>query len=311
MWFKNLIFYRFTQPFTTDAQTLHEKLAESRFVPCSSQEQSRYGWVTPMGKLSDQLVHASNNHLLLCAKKEEKILPGSVIKELLTEKVEEIEAEQDRKVRKKERDNLKDELMMELLPKAFSRHQLTFAYIAPEAGLLVVDASSAKRADELTAFLRKTLGSLPISLPALQQAPASVMTHWVGEQSPLPTGFELGDEAELKDPSENGALIRCKQQTLLCEEIGVHLAAGKQVVKVALHWNDTLGFVLGEDLILRRVKFSDVVQEKASEMGEADAAAAFDADFTLMTLELSRFLPQLLEALGGEEKSAYAPAIAV
>ncbi|WP_207063922.1 recombination-associated protein RdgC [Motiliproteus sp. SC1-56] len=311
MWFKNLVFYRFTQPFTTDAEALHEQLFGSRFTPCSSQEQTRYGWVPPMGKLGDQLVHASNGHLLLCAKKEEKILPGSVIKEMLAERVEAIETEQSRKVRKKERDELKDTLMMELLPKAFSRHQLTFAYIAPEAGLLVVDASSAKRADELTAFLRKTLGSLPITLPALKQAPAATMTHWVSEQSPLPGGFELGEEAELKDPGENGGVIRCKQQHLLCDEISTHLAAGKQVVKVALDWKETLSFVLGEDLIVRRVKFSDVVQEKAAEMGEADAAAAFDADFTLMTLELGRFLPELLEALGGEDDGAYAPAIAV
>ncbi|OMH38760.1 recombination-associated protein RdgC [Motiliproteus sp. MSK22-1] len=311
MWFKNLVFYRFTQPFKLNAQELQEKLEASPFVPCSSQEATRFGWTSPMGKLSEELVHASGNYLLISAKKEEKILPASVVKDFLLDKVEQIEQEQDRKVRKKERDALKDEIIFELLPKAFSRFQTTSAYIDLKEGLLIVDASSAKRAEDLSSFLRKTLGSLPVTIPAMNSAPSAIMTQWLSEESSLAAGFELGDEAELKDPRENGAIIRCKQQELVGEEIDVHLKAGKQAVKLALHYADNLSCVAGDDLILRRLKFSDLVLEKAAEMGAEDAAAAFDADFTLMAMELSTFIPHLLEALGGENKDAYAPAIAV
>ncbi len=311
MWFKNLIFYRFTQPFQMDAQTLQAQLETAPFVPCRSQEASKYGWTPPMGKLSEELVHAGNGYLLISARKEEKILPASVVNEFLQERVEQIEQEQDRKVREKQRDTLKDEITFELLPKAFSRFQMTFAYIDLKEGLLVVDASSAKRAEELCSFLRKTLGSLPVTIPAMQMAPAAVMTQWLTDAANIPAGFELGDEAELKDPRENGAVVRCKQQELVGEEIDAHLKAGKQAVKLALNYAENLSCVVGEDLIIRRLKFADLVMEKAAEMGEADAAAAFDADFTLMTLELSAFIPRLLEALGGENPAAYAPAIAV
>ncbi len=305
MWFKNLVFYRFTRPFELSAEALTEQLQQHRFGPCSSQEISRYGWTTPMAKLSEQLVHSGNGALLLCAQKEEKILPASVIRDFLNDKIEQIETEQDRKVRKKERDDLKEEVIIDLLPKAFSRYQRTQAYIDPAQGLLVVDASSAKRAEELCSHLRQTLGSLPVSIPALKQAPASVMTQWLLEEQTIPSGFELGDEAELKDPSENGATLRCKQEDLLGDEIRHHLTAGKQAVKLAVSWRDSCSMILSDDLILRRLKFSDRLLDQAADMGAADAAAAFDADFFLLTETFAKLIPELFEALGGENQDAY------
>ncbi|MEH6471691.1 MAG: recombination-associated protein RdgC [Halopseudomonas sp.] len=310
MWFKNLVFYRFTRPFDLDAEALTEQLEQHRFGPCRAQELSRYGWTSPMAKLSDQLVHSGNGCLLLCAQKEEKILPASVIRDYLTERVELIETEQDRKVRKKEKDDLKDEIIIDLLPKAFSRYQHTHAYIDPKQGLLVVDASSAKRAEELCSHLRQTLGSLPVSIPALNQAPTSVMTSWLLEEQAMPAGFELGDESELKDPSENGAILRCKQQDLLGDEIRPHLDAGKLAVKLALGWRDSCRMILSDDLILRRLKFSDTLLDQAADEGAADAAAAFDADFFLLTETLGKLIPELLDVLGGENHEAYQPAIA-
>ncbi len=309
MWFKNLVFYRFTRPFELDAATLTEQLEQHRFAPCSSQELSRYGWTTPMAKLSDQLVHSGNGALLICAQKEEKILPASVIRDFLMDKVEQIETDQDRKVRKKERDELKEEVIIDLLPKAFSRYQRTQAYIDPAQGLLVVDASSAKRAEELCTHLRQTLGSLPVSIPALNQAPASVMTQWLREDQSMPSGFELGNEAELKDPSENGAILRCKQEDLLGDEIRPHLEAGKQAVKLAVAWRDSCQMILSDDLIIRRLKFSDTLLDQAADAGSADAAAAFDADFFLLTETFAKLIPEMLEALGGENMDAYQPAI--
>ncbi|RCI67150.1 recombination-associated protein RdgC, partial [Pseudomonas aeruginosa] len=69
-----------------------------------------YGFIPPLGKGEDApLVHESGGFYLVAARKEERILPGSVVRDALTEKVEEIETAQSRKVYKKERDQLKDE----------------------------------------------------------------------------------------------------------------------------------------------------------------------------------------------------------
>lgn len=304
MWFRNARVFRFTKPFEITAEALEEKLQADAFKPCGPQETARQGWVSPMGKHSDLLVHSAGGYHLIALRKEEKLLPASVIRELVDEKAELIEAEQHRKVRRKERDELKEEVMLEMLPRAFSKNRRCYAYLAPADGVLVVDAGSAKQAEDLASTLRKSLGSLPVRPPAVEQAPAFTFTGWLNETIDLPASLALGNECELKDPSEDGGVVRCKGLDLQGDEIRSHLDAGMQVTKLSVTWDDSLSFVLDEELGIRRLKFGDTLQEKLDDVDADDAAARFDAAFSLMTLELARLIPGLLEALGGEDRSA-------
>eukprot|EP01093_Parvamoeba_rugata_P001149 TRINITY_DN11382_c0_g4_i1.p1 TRINITY_DN11382_c0_g4~~TRINITY_DN11382_c0_g4_i1.p1 ORF type:complete len:233 (+),score=22.49 TRINITY_DN11382_c0_g4_i1:34-699(+) len=215
-----------------------------------------------------------------------------------------IEAEQHRKVRRKEKDELKEEVTLEMLPRAFSKNRRCYAYLAPADGVLVVDAGSSKQAEDLASTLRKSLGSLPVRPPAVEQAPAFTFTGWLNESIDLPVSIELGTECELKDTSEDGGVVRCKGLDLQGDEIRSHLDAGMQVTKLSVTWDDNLSFVLDEELGIRRLKFGDTLQEKLDDVDADDAAARFDAAFSLMTLELARLIPGLLEALGGEDRSA-------
>lgn len=304
MWFRNARVFRFTKPFEISPEQLEEQLQEGVFKPCGPQETSRQGWVPPLGKHGEQLVHSADGYHLIALRKEEKLLPGAVVKELVEEKVEAIEAEQHRKVPRKEKEELKEQVMMEMLPQAFSKNRRCYAYLAPKDGVLVVDAGSAKQAEDLASTLRKSLGSLPVRPPAVEQAPAFTFTGWLNETITPPATLVLGTECELKDPSEDGGVVRCKGLDLQGDEIRSHLDAGMQVTKLSLTWDDNLSFVLDEELGIRRLKFGDTLQEKLDDVDADDAAARFDAAFALMTLELSRLIPGLLEALGGEDRSA-------
>ncbi|MBU2964465.1 recombination-associated protein RdgC [Amphritea sp. 2_MG-2023] len=300
MWFKNAIFYRFTQPFTYTPEALEEKLSEKAFTPCGSQELSRFGWVSPSGDLSEMLVHAGNGFMLIAAQKEDKIIPTQVIRQQLDNKVKLIEDEQARKVYKKEKDQLKDEIVLDLLPRAFSKYQTTWALIAPEHNLFIVDASSHKRAEELLSHLRSLLGSLPVVLPDVNQSPSAVMSNWLEQPQDRYTGLEPLDECELRDSAVETAVIRCKGQDLESDEIRHHLEAGKRVVKLALEWQESLNFILQDDLCIKRIKLSDQLKEKMDQDSPDEAFAQFDADFVQMSLELTRLIPALTEAFGGE-----------
>lgn len=304
MWFRNARVFRFTKPFDISPEQLEEQLQADAFKPCGPQEMTRHGWVPPLGKHGHQLVHSAGGYHLVALRKEEKLLPGPVIKELVEEKAELIEAEQGHKVRRKEKDELKEQVILEMLPKAFSRNRRTFAYLAPKDGIMVVDAGSAKQAEDLASALRKSLGSLPVRPPVLEQAPAFTFTGWLNESIDLPAAITLGMECELKDPSEDGGVVRCKGMDLMADEIRNHLETGMQVTKLAVTWDDSLSFVLDEEFGIRRLKFGDTLQEKLDDVDADDAAARFDAAFALMTLELARVIPGLLEAMGGEDRSA-------
>ena len=80
-----------------------------------------------------------------------------------------------------------------------------------------------------------------------------------------------------------------------------HLAAGKLVTKLSLAWEDKLSFVLDDKLVIKRLRFEDLLQEQAEQDGGDDALAQQDASFALMMMTLVEFLPELFTALGGEE----------
>lgn len=301
MWFRNLLVYRLTQDLQLDAEQLEAALASKPARPCASQELATYGFVAPLGKGADApLVHASQGFFLVAARKEERILPGSVVRDALKEKIDEIEAQQMRKVYKKERDQLKDEIVQTLLPRAFIRRQSTFAAIAPQQGLILVDVASPKKAEDLLSTLREALGSLPVRPLGVKVAPTATFTEWMKSQH-ASNGLVLLDECELRDTHEDGGIVRCKRQDLGSDEVQNHLTAGKLVTKLSLAWSDKLSLLIDDKLALKRLRFEDLLQEQAEQDGGDDALAQQDASFSLMMLTFVEFLPQLIEALGGEE----------
>ncbi len=302
MWFKNLALYRFTEPFSLAADELEEKLADKRFAPCGKQDEFSMGWTSPVGGSVEQLIHASNGFMMLCLKKEEKVIPAGVINEMLEEKIAEKEEQEARKLSKKERTALKDELIFELLPRAFSFSKKTFAYIDPKGGWMIVDAASAKKAEDLLSHLRKCLGSLPVVPVNTVDKPVTVMTQWLLDTATTPKDLVVEDECELRSPEEEGSIIRCKKHNLALPEIINHLDTGKQVIKLAVNWTDRLSFIVDENLAIKRLKFLDLIQDQVSDTDAEDEVARFDVDFSIMSLELSNFLPRLLEIFGGENK---------
>ncbi|MFJ4343770.1 recombination-associated protein RdgC [Pseudomonas sp. NPDC089401] len=301
MWFKNLLSYRLTQEVPFEAETLEAALASKPARPCASQELTTYGFVAPFGKGEDApLVHVSGEFLLIAARKEERILPSSVVNDAVKEKVEEIETEQMRKVYKKERDQIKDEIIQAFLPRAFIRRSMIFAAIAPRLGMILVNSASAKRAEDLLSTLREVMGSLPVRPATVKIAPTATMTDWVKSQQAA-EGFYVLDECELRDTAEDGGIVRCKRQDLTGEEIQLHLSTGKVVTQLALAWQDKLSFVLDDKMVIKRLKFEELLQEQAEQDGGDEAAQQFDASFQLMMMTFAEFLPVLFEALGGEE----------
>jgi recombination associated protein RdgC len=302
MWFKNLGVFRLTEAFTLTPEVLTEKLETLSFRPCGLHEESSFGWTSPLGKSSQQLVHCANGFIMLCGKKEERVLPAAVVNELVQEKILEKEEQQARKLSKKERTGIKDELIFDLLPKAFTFSRKTYAYIDPKDGWLIVDAASAKNAEDLVSLLRKSLSSLPAVPINTIEKPVKIMTQWLlNNQSP--DDIIIEDECELRSPEEAGGIIRCKRHDLALPEIKNHLDTGKEVIKLAIRWADRISFIVDENLAIKRLRFLDLIQDQVADIETGDEAARFDVDFSIMSAELANFLPRLIELFGGENRT--------
>lgn len=295
MWFRNVLMYRLAKPLTLDEAQLQTQLEAQPFQPCGSQETLSLGWVPPLpgGEL---LYHRAGDCTLLCQRRQQKVLPAAAVNEQLDEKIAEIEHSEARQVYRRERQQLKEELTQTLLPRALTRSARSYAYFDQSRQLLLVDGSNRNRAEELLNSLRECLGSLPVVPVDTRRSPEDAMTQWLKENVP-PTNFALGRQCELRDPLTQTNIIRARDQDLNAEELHQHLGAGKQVTKLALNWNDALDFVLSEDGVLRSLKFADQLREQAEDA--EDARARFDQSYAVMTLELGKFMDDLMKALDG------------
>jgi recombination associated protein RdgC len=294
MFFRNLTLFRF--PTSLDFSQLDELLPEAALKPVGPLELSSRGFISPFGRGEEALSHRISDAIWLSVGGEDKILPGAVVNDLLQKKLLEIEAKEGRKPGGKTRKRLKDDLLHELLPRAFVKPSRTDALIDLEHGFIAVDASSRKTGENVVSEVRRALGSFPALPLNAEVAPRSVLTGWIAGE-PLPEGLSLGEECELKDAMEGGAVVKCQNQELQSDEIAKHLEAGKQVTKLALVLDDHVSFVLGEDLIVRKLKFLDGAVDQLENTEHDDLRAELDARFALMAGELKRLFLVLEHAL--------------
>jgi recombination associated protein RdgC len=306
MWFKNIQLFRLSPGFQSSAEELNEKLQALQIQPCGKTQPFRFGWASPFDKNNPLLVHAGNGYWLFCAAKEERLLPGSVIRDTLSEKVEEIELNQNRKVSSKEKARLKEEIIFDLLPKAFTKRTHTFAYIDPSQNWLILDTMSSSKTSAFIELLQKSLGSLSL-LPAVSaKNPKMVMTDWLlHNHSPSP--FTIESDCEMLDTKSN-AIIKCQGEDLSAKAIHTHLQEGKHVVNLAMSWQGKIAFVLCDNLIIKRIRFLDLLREQHKEVSVETRMERLDADFALMTAEFNLFLRDLFHLLGGLEPLGEMPA---
>jgi len=297
MFFRNLTLFRF--PASVAFDDLESHLADAVLKPVGPMELSSRGFISPFGRAGGEeaaLMHRIDDAIWLTVGGEDKLLPSSVVNDLLQKKVDEFEAKNARRPGGKMRRQMKDDLVAELLPRAFIRPTRTDALIDLKHGVIAIDTSSRKVAEAVVSQVREALGSFPALPINAEIAPRAVMTGWIAGDT-LPDGLSLGDECELRDPADSGAVVKVQRMELAGEEIDTHLEAGKQVARLALMLDDHAGFVLGEDLVLRKFKLLDGAVEQLESSERDDIRAELDARFALMAGEFKRLFTVLESAL--------------
>ncbi len=286
MWFKNLQVFSFVEKFNMTPEVLAQELSAHAFREVRSGEQMSRGWVSPQGEEGLPLVHAANGFMLLCLRIEEKMVPSTVIREILNQRIDALEESQGRKVYKKEKERMKDEVFHELLGRAFSRNQRIYGCIDLVDGNLWVDAASAKKAELFTTELRRALGTLKIELPKVMNVPI-ILTDWVHSKK-LPAEFVVLDNFVIEDV-KTGGVIRGQKQEIFSEDIQSLFDGSRSVIQLGLSWCDLVSLVLKQDFSIKSLKFLQDVKAEASDIFTETNAQRFDADFAIMTETLRNF----------------------
>ncbi|SFF33329.1 recombination-associated protein RdgC [Paracidovorax wautersii] len=294
--FKQAIIYRLSPQWSCDLAVIEEALAKTPFAECGATQERSIGWVPPRGDANGLFCESVGGQWILRFMAESKVLPASVLARKVKEKAARIERETGRKPGKKESKDLKEEAKLDLLPMAFTKQSSTWVWIDHEAKMLMIDGSSQSKADEIVSLLVDALPGLSLALLDTQTSPQAAMSHWLSTQEP-PVGFSVDRECELKAADESKTSVKYGHHPLDIEEVQAHIAAGKLPTKLAMTWDDRVSFLLTEGLQLKKVSFLDTVFEGK---GSGTDDGGFDTDVAIATGELSKLIPDLIEALGGE-----------
>lgn len=297
MWFRNLQIFRLTPGWEFSSEQLGLALQKGIFNGCGATDRVARGWVPPRGN-EGELVFSVGNQQLIALGVEQKLLPASVVRQYADAKLQQIEAAQGYKPGRKQAREVRDQVELELLPRAFVKRGLTYVWIDPVNRWLLVDASSSARADEVIEQLKQSLGELPLTLLKTLLAPGTAMTQWLAAGE-LMGSFSIDRDCELQSSADERAAVRYVRHNLDSDEVRSHIAHGKTATRLALTWNDRISLVLTEQLQVKRLAFLDMLKEDAERQSE-NADDLFAANFSLMSGELAQLLAHLVEVLGGE-----------
>ena len=290
MWFKQVQLFQLTDSISSSATSLAEKLESLAFNPCLPSMPSSMGWVSPIDEDNAPLARGINGCIMFCLQIEEKILPASVVMLTLKEKMKKIELKEGRRVRQKEKLNLKDEVTHTLLPRAFSKFTRIHVYVDTRHQLLILNSVSPGKTEIFLSMFKKSLGdgikSFEISKPS------SLLTQWLKDKN-FPDIFSIEKSCVLQDPQQQNRVVRANQQDLFSEGIQSLIKEGYAAIQMALCWQDKINFVIAEDFSLRSIKLSeDDIKEIQDEMETQEQK--FDADFIMMTEMYAGLLNDLL-----------------
>jgi recombination associated protein RdgC len=300
MWFRNLVLYRLPPGWSLSASQLEEKLGTRPLQACGALEMLSRGWVAPSA--SGRLVHTLNQHYLIALGVEQKLLPAAIVRQEALRRAKLKEDSQGFPVGKRQLRDLKLRVTEELRARALTRQRSTRAWIDPRGGWCVVDAASPAKAEELIETLRDTLGTFAVQFVQTQRSAHTSMATWLTHGS-APEGLALDQDLTLTTADGTKSSVRYTRHALDLREVRAHLEAGKYPAQLGLCWNDRVAFMLTEKLAIKRVQFLDLepdAQAQEPTAGKVDVLEKFDADFALMTGELSLLLEAVLQSLGGE-----------
>jgi recombination associated protein RdgC len=301
--FKNLIAYRIAPEWTPPAlDVIEAEMQRLAFQPCGATQELSVGWLPPRGEENGAMVEIVAGQWLMKLGLERKAVPGGAVRAELEARCKAIEAEQGRKPGRKEKTEIKEEI---------SKRASHMIWLDPENRLLMVGAGSTRAAEavlkQVTDLMAEVRHVLSLSLISTATSPSAAMAHWLSTQE-APAGFTIDRDLELKNAGEEKSVVRYARHTLELDEIGQHIQEGKMPTQLAMTWEGKVSFMLTESLVLKKIDLQGADDNLGKDNG-------FDADAAIATGELAALLPDLLQALGGEQalgvpSAAAAPVVA-
>lgn len=256
------------------------------------------GLIEPLG---DDIVHdLDGGASLLTVQFNERMLPGKVRDEKLQIRKDKLEAQEGRKLTKKEYAELREEIEFDLLPKAFIRRvQVPVLFVHPN--LMFVCTSSQKRADDTVSVLCAVFDKLePRKIATVRPTGGMLTTLASDEQETDNLHFGAAKSAVLKgDDDDKKKTIRIKDRDIYGHEVVALLETGDyDVTELAI---DVSLMSSGRDGLLSMVMTDSFIFKRCTLVGVESAKHKDDlhAFAWLSATTYKQVLTEIIVLLGG------------
>lgn len=228
----------------------------------------------------------------------ERVLPGKVIQTKLAERMADIEERQGYKCGRKQRAELRDEVIAALLPTAFIKPVNILCMVA--GNYLMIGTGSARLVDLVIEALRNVA---PVSFKHLakDRSVGKWMTDLLLNNSTDSGMFKSGTAAVLRNAEK--ATARFKDMDLNKSEIEQLVTEGMRPIEIAVDFNERVSFALSDQLVIKRIRFSDILMEEAGEeRSNDDSVGLFDANLALLSGQMRQLFDNLLSEMPEEDE---------
>lgn len=294
MWFKNIQVYKLGDIKRHSEADFEKFLSGDRFQPCNEHDITKTGFDSVFeDDIEAKLTQKVGNCFFFKLRTENKIIPASVVKDMVKKRVARYELENEgNKPSKADKDNFKEAIIIGLAKNAFVSSTYLDGYIDYDNQLLFVNAGSAKKAEDFISYLRGSIGSLEAIPMASSDDISVIITNWLSTHS-VPREFEVGFNCDFKDI--DGGAISVKKHEVDTDEITQHIENGKSVSKLELVWQKKVRFSLTSKFEIKSIKMEDIVKDGIKEdLGDSkDLHNQFQANMIIMTGDLAEIVQDL------------------
>lgn len=272
---------------------LEQHLSQHPFKEPSSFEFCASGFETV---LDDRFVLPFPGGYAFAFRYDEKIIPASVTTELANKKIAEIEAQEDRRLPKKERNRIRDEIVSGLLPKALCNTNRVTCFYRTDSNRLIVPTTSKKLAKHVTSKLLKCVGSIKfttIYIDGINVSLTAKLAAFLDGDDHAFAGLDVGGQCKIKGDESGSAAF--KKDTIEESKDGITeaLGAGGKVTELSLQ-TDAVAFKINTDFVLKSIHFIAEPEEHDFE----HEIEFFQHEAAVQTLMIDELVNELCDVFG-------------
>lgn len=282
---KNALTYRAHIP--SDLVLLQDLMQEQIFTECPPSQPASYGFVEPIEH--EELIVGFNGGICFAVRFDSKVVPSSAVK---AETDKRCAAESDargRKVGKKERAEIKEQVLFDFYAKAFVRTKIVRCFYHMESKTLIVPCGQGD-ADRIVSLLVRACGSVKtetIWVSSQKQGLTTRLKNYVEGEidvrfgtdddalEPAFDSFNLTGTVELKREKEK-LTVKMSDIDNAVEGLNEALKRGFQVESIGLSDGDACSFRLTHGLNIKAITVPDDYLAGEHDADLFRTAAAFE-----------------------------------